>query len=54
MEKISKIFHDESGVSATEYGLVLLLIITIVAGMLGLIGTSISNRFINCANYFGS
>jgi Flp pilus assembly pilin Flp len=54
MGKLRNLFHDESGVSVTEYGLVLLLIITIIVGVLGLLGTSISGRFTDYANQFGS
>jgi Flp pilus assembly pilin Flp len=54
MEKIKNIFHDESGVSVTEYGLVLLMIATIIVATVGLLGTSISNRFTSYATQFGS
>jgi Flp pilus assembly pilin Flp len=54
MEKLRNIFHDESGVSVTEYGLVLLLITTIIIAAVGLIGTSISGRLTGYATQFGS
>jgi pilus assembly protein Flp/PilA len=54
MEKIKKIFHEESGVSVTEYGLVLLLVATVLIGVLGILGTSISGRFTDYATKFGS
>ena len=54
MAKIINIFHDESGVSVTEYGMVLLLVATIIVTVVGILGTSISDRFTSYATQFGS
>ena len=54
MGKIINIFQDESGVSAAEYGLMLLMLTTIMVAVVELLGTSISNLLTSIANQLGS
>jgi pilus assembly protein Flp/PilA len=49
MEKIRKLFKDESGASAVEYGLLVALIAVVIIGAVSLLGNNLSTTFNNVA-----
>jgi pilus assembly protein Flp/PilA len=47
---ITKLFHDESGATAIEYGLIAALISVAIIGGLTAVGTHLSTTFSNVAS----
>jgi pilus assembly protein Flp/PilA len=54
MGKIRKLFKDESGASAVEYGLLVALIAVVIIGSVQLLGNNLSGTFDNVATTIGS
>jgi pilus assembly protein Flp/PilA len=49
MKVLTKLFKDESGVTAIEYAFIAALIAVAAIGSIGLIGTDLSGTFSNVA-----
>jgi pilus assembly protein Flp/PilA len=50
MKFIKKIFKNENGATAIEYGLIAALISVAAMGAMGTMGTKLSNTFTNVGN----
>jgi pilus assembly protein Flp/PilA len=50
IRKLSQCFHDETGATAIEYGLIAALISIVIVSALQLTGTSLSSTFATVAN----
>jgi Flp pilus assembly pilin Flp len=44
--------HDDRGVTAVEYGLLLVLLVGVIAAGVGLLGTNLNTFFTNFAGHF--
>ncbi len=54
MERIRKLFKDESGASAVEYGLLVALIAVVIIAAVSILGTNLSGTFSNVAGHIPS
>ncbi|WP_084397505.1 Flp family type IVb pilin [Henriciella aquimarina] len=50
MQKFARLFKNESGATAIEYGLIAALIAVAIIGAVGALGSSTSGQFNNIAN----
>ncbi|MFO1127366.1 MAG: Flp family type IVb pilin [Rhodospirillales bacterium] len=50
MEFVTKLFKDESGATAIEYGLIAALIAAVIVGSVTALGNSIKGTFTNVAS----
>jgi pilus assembly protein Flp/PilA len=44
--------HDDRGVTAVEYGMLLILLVGVIAAGVGLLGTNLNTFFTNFAGHF--
>ncbi len=53
MERIWKLFKDESGASAVEYGLLVALIAVVIIASVQLLGSNLNTKFNSVATTIG-
>ena len=54
MERIKKLFRDEEGATAVEYGLMVALIAIVIIAAVSLLGTNLSSKFNQVATIVGT
>ncbi len=54
MERLRKLWQDEGGASAVEYGLLVALIAVVIISAVTLLGTNLSTTFTSAANSIAS
>ncbi len=54
MQLLRKLYHDETGATAIEYGLIAALVSVAIIGILTTLGTNLTNTFQTVADELGS
>ena len=54
MARLRKLWQDEAGASAVEYGLLVALIAVVIISAVTLLGTNLSTKFNSVASSIGS
>ena len=54
MERLRKLFRDEEGATAVEYGLMVALIAIVIIGAVTILGTNLSTKFNSVAVAVGA